>query len=210
MVSNRPMDKSVRRMYSPDFLYYHVCTVFCRHDKEYGMERRLALEEYLRAVVKIPVVKKVSYALHEFVNSEETILFTPEDMIYFEDYEREQKKRWWADDNGIIYDVVTVETVGEVENEPDIGVANDLGNSNSNNNSNNNNNNESISSSGGGSSESDDKNSESDSKALNTSENSPTNSQDSETCDEEFRNIRDTVGIKLESHDEIPSKRSEG
>ena len=76
------------------FIIMYVCMycillyVFCRHDKEYGMERRLALEEYLRALVKIPVLKKVSYALHEFVNSEETILFTPEDMIYFEDYER--------------------------------------------------------------------------------------------------------------------------
>lgn len=61
------------------------------------MKRRLALEAYLRTIVKIPTLKKVSYALHEFLNEPETMLFTPEDNIYYEDSSKERKKRWWLD-----------------------------------------------------------------------------------------------------------------
>lgn len=72
-----------------------------RNDNEYSMKRRLALEEYLRGIVKIPILKKVSYSLHEFVNVDGTNLFTPEDMIYFEETEADRKKRWWVYDTEV-------------------------------------------------------------------------------------------------------------
>ena len=168
--------------------------VYYRHDKEYGMKRRLALEEYLRALVKIPLLKKVSYALHEFVNSEETELFTPEDMIYFEDYEKEKRKRWWADDNGIIYEILNFDgelTINETENgsgghtdsrdsvHRDFESDHDTGSGSSR--------------SGTGSSSTSKGSSDSDhhkKEALDSSDDSPTNSQDSQNSNnEEIRNI---------------------
>jgi len=59
------------------------------------MKRRMALEEYFRSLIKIPILKKVSYALHEFVNDVGAILFTNEDKIYIENDDQD-KKRWWT------------------------------------------------------------------------------------------------------------------
>ena len=45
----------------------------------------------MRSVVKIPALKKGSYALHEFVNDSGVNLFTSQDKIYFENTETEKE-----------------------------------------------------------------------------------------------------------------------
>jgi len=79
----------------PQKRWFETARWINRNDSDYSMKRRMALEEYFRSVIKIPTLKKVSYALHEFVNESGAILFTHEDKIYFENDDQD-KKRWWA------------------------------------------------------------------------------------------------------------------